>query len=387
MIEVAEHKRDSATSLDIDDAFSDGEDIASYTFDPNTIREDLAKGIVQAQLSAENSIATPEHSISALSIVAPRSPSPEQPPSPSATDEFDDSSRFSEITLSRSNSQSSVADRDVEINIEAPEDDEEYSDSSEINDPQALTDTFKRPGHHVTPSQESNATTVPHSVDNTPSTSSIALPSLPDEPSTPIALPVSNAIAAASIALPTSPISAKSLSIPEEASTITHQGLTEPSKQPGHKYSRSTGPSTFEKYMSKTRPVFLPPKTKQEDNKHLADWETMMKQSRQAGMSIYANRIGLLSNTLLAEKRRKAFAERRIAREKGIEDSINLWQKEIIPDWRIVHRKPHLRKLWWQGIPGKLRANLWESAVGNPLALSKGKFNQHKWYCLHSLMY
>jgi hypothetical protein len=52
---------------------------------------------------------------------------------------------------------------------------------------------------------------------------------------------------------------------------------------PMHRPARSAGPSAFEKVMSKTRPIFLPPKDKSEDKKHLADWETMMKQSRAAG--------------------------------------------------------------------------------------------------------
>lgn len=50
-----------------------------------------------------------------------------------------------------------------------------------------------------------------------------------------------------------------------------------------HQYSRSVGPSVLEKVISKTRPTFLPPKPKQEDNKHLADWQDIMRQSRLAG--------------------------------------------------------------------------------------------------------
>jgi hypothetical protein len=50
-----------------------------------------------------------------------------------------------------------------------------------------------------------------------------------------------------------------------------------------HRITKSVGPSAFEKVMSKTRPTFLPPKNKLEDNKHLADWEAMMKSSRLAG--------------------------------------------------------------------------------------------------------
>jgi len=47
--------------------------------------------------------------------------------------------------------------------------------------------------------------------------------------------------------------------------------------------TRSAGPSAFQKVLSKTRPHFLPPKSRQEDRKHMADWEAMMKQSRAAG--------------------------------------------------------------------------------------------------------
>jgi TBC1 domain family member 14 len=56
-------------------------------------------------------------------------------------------------------------------------------------------------------------------------------------------------------------------------------------KPRSHKPNRSidAGPSMFEKVRSKTRPTFLPPKSKEEDNKHLSAWQNMMKQSRIAG--------------------------------------------------------------------------------------------------------
>lgn len=50
-----------------------------------------------------------------------------------------------------------------------------------------------------------------------------------------------------------------------------------------HRPTRSVGPSALEKFVSRTRPSFLPPKSKDEDNRHLADWEAMMGQSRVAG--------------------------------------------------------------------------------------------------------
>ncbi|KAJ7170024.1 rab-GTPase-TBC domain-containing protein [Mycena filopes] len=128
-------------------------------------------------------------------------------------------------------------------------------------------------------------------------------------------------------------------------------------KNPAHRPTRSTGPSALEKVRSKTRPSFLPPKSRQEDDAHLSEWEAMMKQSRAT-----------------AEKRRRALQDRRLPREKKIEDSLSLWEKEIVPDWKVVHKNPALRRLWWQGIPTKLRASMWANAVGNALALSKDNY-------------
>jgi TBC1 domain family member 14 len=85
-----------------------------------------------------------------------------------------------------------------------------------------------------------------------------------------------------------------------------------------------------------------------------------------------------LYNSFLAEKRRKALHERRLARERKIEESLHIWEKEIVPDWRVVHKKPALRKLWWKGIPSKLRPGMWERAVGNTLSLSKGTLSTHQ---------
>ncbi|KAF9486446.1 RabGAP/TBC [Pholiota conissans] len=146
-------------------------------------------------------------------------------------------------------------------------------------------------------------------------------------------------------------------SAPASTSLDTPSSLPTAPAFPPRRSRRSMGPSAFEKVMSKTRPTFLPPKPKEEDDKHMADWQHIMHQSR-----------------VMAEKRRKALQERRLAREKEIEDSVHIWEKEILPDWRVVKRNARLRKLWWHGIPTNLRASLWEKAVGNELALSKDHY-------------
>ena len=72
------------------------------------------------------------------------------------------------------------------------------------------------------------------------------------------------------------------------------------------------------------------------------------------------------------KQKRKLAEERRVAREKRAEEVVHIWEKQILPDWRVVHRSPELKKLWWQGIPTSMRGKMWENAVGNPLSLSKG---------------
>lgn len=88
--------------------------------------------------------------------------------------------------------------------------------------------------------------------------------------------------------------------------------------------------------------------------------------------SAFAACFLLISTAPPEEKRRNALQERRYTRERRIEESIGVWEREIVPDWTVVQRNSQLRRLWWHGIPTKLRASMWQSAVGNPLALSKG---------------
>lgn len=76
-----------------------------------------------------------------------------------------------------------------------------------------------------------------------------------------------------------------SITTPNSTTSPPNSSQLELPRYGGHRHSRSVGPSTLDKVISKTRPTFLPPKAKTEDNKHLADWEAMMKQSRVVGES------------------------------------------------------------------------------------------------------
>ncbi len=87
--------------------------------------------------------------------------------------------------------------------------------------------------------------------------------------------------------------------------------------RPSSLSSRMPGPSIFEKVMSKTRPSYLPPKSREEDLKHMKDWEEMMKRSREA-----------------EDRRRQVQQERRASKDAVVEDVIGIWEREVVPDWR-----------------------------------------------------
>lgn len=80
------------------------------------------------------------------------------------------------------------------------------------------------------------------------------------------------------------PSSATSSSFPSAISGPS----SSPSSARPQRAGTSHGPSALEKVLSKTRPMHLPPKNKEEDNKHLKDWEDMMYKSRAAGTTIYS---------------------------------------------------------------------------------------------------
>ncbi|OSX66936.1 hypothetical protein POSPLADRAFT_1127489 [Postia placenta MAD-698-R-SB12] len=188
------------------------------------------------------------------------------------------------------------------------------------------------------------------------------------QPTTPqSAASIVSSLSAASIAststshIPTSaslPSPASNASNVSNMSNMSNMSTTSTTSAPStfqHRQVRSLGPSALDRFISHTRPSFLPPKPRTEDKKHLADWEAMMKRSRVA-----------------EEKRRKALQERRYARERKIEESIGIWERDIVPDWTVVQRNPAMRKLWWGGIPTKLRATMWQNAAGRAGAYKNG---------------
>ncbi|WWC65933.1 uncharacterized protein I303_108555 [Kwoniella dejecticola CBS 10117] len=120
--------------------------------------------------------------------------------------------------------------------------------------------------------------------------------------------------------------------------------------------------STFEKVRSHTRPAYLPPKDKHEDEVHLHQWEEMMAQSRDHEKQV--------------QKQKEA---RRLEREKKLAIAIPKWESLLNGDFSAgkVQNDLSLRKLWFDGVPTHLRGKAWSLAIGNPLAVSKDAYKSY----------
>ncbi|THH13468.1 hypothetical protein EW146_g6750 [Bondarzewia mesenterica] len=349
------------TSFYLDDAFSDADDHEStFDFSSASIRAELAKNLSisldesdefdDSQTDKSPASGAPDDSVSTLDINGHGARSPSQstsysgfadsrsPPdiyaSPPALDTRQLSSQFDQISLGsphveltdqtlnqdRAGEPTSPVDDgtdDTQINLEGEE------DHGHDHDPEA--DAY--PVVHIDASE-------PHPV--------------------PVEIPPRSSLAEDAV----------HLDVPnrvshEEPKTPSASGPTQKSVSTPSLPIPSSTPSSVAAAASSARQdhLFCLQKSRAEDKKHMADWEKMMKQSRVA-----------------EEKRRKALNERRLARELKVEESLHIWEREILPDWRVVNEIPALRKLWWAGIPTNLRAVLWERAVGNALALSKDSY-------------
>ncbi|EIW63955.1 RabGAP/TBC [Trametes versicolor FP-101664 SS1] len=358
----------------LDDAFSDNDDIDVPEFSPAAVRKEFAERMNGAadgwevgdggidELVAKIGLSVdPDASVSTFDIDAEQdtppashSPSPRvfpsriQSTSSSHQDSLYDvplSSEFSQVSLSDNRSPSPpqhdepeeiVSDYPaVQIDLSAQEAVTKQTHPERTSVDSALSEQESSDGAHPMQHPQYAA-----SLDNF----------RPKSPPPPLNVPLSNTGASSTSALPLP--SSSSLPTP-----TTPKFSDPPPPASRHRLTRSVGPSMLDKVISKTRPTYLPPKPRAEDRKHQHDWEEMMKRSRAA-----------------EERRRKTLQDRRLAREQRIEMSISIWEREIVPDWTVVHRDPNLRRLWWQGIPTKLRAPMWQAAAGNALALSKDAY-------------
>ncbi|KAH9858360.1 RabGAP/TBC [Lenzites betulinus] len=358
----------------LDDAFSDNEDMDVPEFSPAAIRQELAKRMKAAETwqtdaGGLDDIVTKigfsvdaDASVSTFDIDADQDSPPSLAHSPPSRIQSQSSSHqdsLYDVPLSSEFSSVSLSDNQLPPPLQHEDPEEIVSDYPAVQIDLSGSQVVAKEMHpddasDVRASIETDASDGAHPMHHPQYAASLDHIRTKGPP-TPVNVPLANAGAA----------STSALSIPSPAPLPTSSSLptpttpkfADPPPPKRHRITRSVGPSMLDKVISKTRPPYLPPKPRTEDRKHQHDWEEMMKHSRAA-----------------EEKRRRALQERRLARERRLEESIEIWEREIIPDWTVVNRNSALRRLWWEGIPTKLRAPLWQAAVGNALALSKDSY-------------
>lgn len=111
--------------------------------------------------------------------------------------------------------------------------------------------------------------------------------------------------------------------------------------------------------MSRTRPSWLPPKSRKEEKRHLKEYQRMMELSLQADKRKAAN-----------------VASERCAKDNTKTTLQRLWEEHVLPDWDRVILEPRTRELWWKGVAPRSRAEVWERAIGNELALGISTFEK-----------
>ena len=283
----------------VNDAFDTADDIMPYILSPDEIREDMARYNSDPQSNKEDDSATstggffipvstskdspstppsdpgaPPNNHSALSN-DPSTPPNESPTTPSL--HLSLSSNFSNISLSTPNEErppgQSIGHQEHSPNGNR------YLSTDETHTPLSDAPSPPETPNEICTRERSLSPETPneiHTPERNPSMTSLSISERP---------------ASTEVKLSSYPVSAppaSSFSLPSIATSNKHPGLIE--KPRSRRPHRASGPSTFEKVRSHTRPIFLPPKPTDEDQRHMADWHQMMKSSRLAGESLYSIR-------------------------------------------------------------------------------------------------
>jgi hypothetical protein len=307
-------KPPSLPVVDDDDAFDSADDISPYILSPDEIREDMARYISDPEnnreleeddnatstggffmsVSTSNDFSTPPNDFGAppndrSTLSNGRSTPPsESSTSPSLHLSLSLSSNFSTISLSTPNEERppdhSIGHQEPSPSVNgnnylnADEVHSSLPDEQEITilSPPETPNKIHAPERRLSISSPPETPNKIHTPERNLSVSSLSITEDPasteiDPSSYPVSAPATT-----------------SFSLPSIASNNVYPGLVEKPKP--HRPHRSMGPSIFEKVRSHTRPVFLPPKPTNEDQRHMADWHQMMKSSRLAGESLYSIR-------------------------------------------------------------------------------------------------
>ncbi|XP_013415686.1 TBC1 domain family member 14 isoform X1 [Lingula anatina] len=105
------------------------------------------------------------------------------------------------------------------------------------------------------------------------------------------------------------------------------------------------------------RPIHLPAKSPEEEQKHRLEYEAMVEAARK--------------KELKEAKQRKKQLQQQLKLEEQLTAAVHVWNTEILPHWDNLKNSKKARDLWWQGVPPCVRGKLWKLAIGNDLNLTQ----------------
>ncbi|KAF5094021.1 hypothetical protein D0Z00_003734 [Geotrichum galactomycetum] len=114
-----------------------------------------------------------------------------------------------------------------------------------------------------------------------------------------------------------------------------------------------------ESVLSRTRPSWLPPKSPEEEARHLQEYKKMMALAASADKK--------------RAEQLKLKTEARLKERKQLEKE---WSKNVLPRFEMAVQEAHTRELWWKGIPGKYRPLIWKARAGNTLGITKSTYEK-----------
>ncbi|CCG80814.1 Putative uncharacterized protein [Taphrina deformans PYCC 5710] len=106
-----------------------------------------------------------------------------------------------------------------------------------------------------------------------------------------------------------------------------------------------------------TRPTYLPPKSRKEEKKHLKEFERLM--------------FGSLEAEKKSQKRR---SKAMVQKAKHLTNSADTWTNQILPHFASAVKDPRTKQLWWNGLPNRVRGEVWYTCVGNTLSVTAETF-------------
>lgn len=111
--------------------------------------------------------------------------------------------------------------------------------------------------------------------------------------------------------------------------------------------------------LSRTRPSWLPPKSPEEEARHLYEYQQMMAKA-----------------TAVEKKQQAKRKSQQAARLKEQQKVEHEWTANVLPRFERAMQEPRTRELWWKGIPVKYRALIWKARAGNTLGITQSTYNQ-----------